>query len=123
MPSFNGWEPARYDWRIKQGQTWKPLVRVPWDLTGFGARLQIRDGYEAALPTFSLVQGAGITVAVLGPTESTMVPRIESTPIAALDLGGSEQKVYVYDWELVEPGGDVLPFFIGDWIVRREAAR
>jgi hypothetical protein len=76
---------AEYDWTIKQGETETLTVTYKADLTGYEARAQGRETFEATATLFSLTSSpaAGIVITP-GATASTAILTLTSTATAAL---------------------------------------
>ncbi len=80
--------PAAY-WKIviEQGATWRRVLTLsdadgPIDLTGYSARLQIRESVESPTPLYALTSdpGGGIT---LGPGTGQMTLKVAAAVSAA----------------------------------------
>jgi hypothetical protein len=119
------WRPATVDMELPQGSTWDPVwtlrdaAGAPLDLTGWSARMKIRDGIDAAVELISLAAPADIA---LGGVAGTVAPTIAAATSAAWAFVGPS-KSYVWDFELIEPGGAVRRVFQGRFVVTREATR
>jgi hypothetical protein len=87
---------------------------VALDLTGYSARLQVRESYSASSAVLSLTTGTGIT---LGGTAGTIDLLVASTATADLTPGQ-----YVYDLELVN-GTTVDRWLQGEFVVSAEVTR
>lgn len=72
--------------------TWKTSGTAV-DLTGYTARMQVREEYTSSTAVLSLTSGSGIT---LGGTAGTIVIAASAATTGALEAGD-----YVYDLELV----------------------
>ena len=114
--------PGRLDMSCYQGAsfdytlTWQ-TGGTPVNLSGYTARMQVRDGYDGGSAIVSLVNGTGIT---LGGTAGTIVVALTATETAAIDATPSGQ--YVYDLELVN-GATVTRLVEGTFIVSPEVTR
>ena len=114
--------PGRLDMSCYQGAsfdytlTWQ-TGGTPVNLSGYTARMQVRDGYDGGSAIVSLVNGTGIT---LGGTAGTIVVALTATETAAIDATPSGQ--YVYDLELVS-GATVTRLVEGTFIVSPEVTR
>ena len=111
--------PGFYDLQCPQGATFNKrftllLSDVPVNLTGYTARMQVRESYDSASAVVSLTSGSGIA---LGGTAGTIDVTVSSTATAALDAGQ-----YVYDLEL-DSGSSVDRWLQGSWIVSAEVTR
>lgn len=112
---------AKYNLLIEQGATfWLQLTwtidDLPVDLTGYVARLQIREDYDSASPLVSLtsIDGGGITLNGTGTIEI----EIEHDVTASLTAGK-----HVYDLELESPGGEVYRLIAGRATVTPRATK
>lgn len=95
------------------------LYRAPFDFTSYTARMQIRADAEDTDP----VAGGDLTTEnggiALGGVNGTIALLIAGTVTAALDVG-----TYVYDLEIVSPGGAPTAVLYGNINVpRREVTR
>lgn len=104
---------ANFDYTL----TWK-TGGTPVNLTGYSARMQVRDGYDGGSAIVSLTSGTGIT---LGGTAGTIALALSATTTAAIDATPSGQ--YVYDLELVSGAGYVTRLVEGTFIVEPEVTR
>lgn len=99
--------PGYYAWTIYQGATnilpltyYDPDGVTPINLTGYSARLQVREGYDSEEALIDLdSDGGGI---VLGGAAGTVEITISEEESAELDFDRA-----VYDLELIDPAGDV----------------
>lgn len=122
------WTPLPLDLEIWQGATWDPVgtltveaTGAPLDLTGWDARMQIRDSLDAAAPLKTLTVGAGL---ILGGAAGTISFLISAAETASLfPIASGDTRVCRYDLELVEPGGQVRKALVGRFVVRREVTR
>lgn len=114
--------PGRLDMSCYQGAsfdytlTWQ-TAGTPVNLSGYTARMQVRDGYDGGSAIVSLVSGTGIT---LGGTAGTILVALTATETAAIDATPSGQ--YVYDLELVT-GSTVTRLVEGNFLVSPEVTR
>jgi hypothetical protein len=124
---------TRQDLHIRQGETWEHTHATGIDLTGYSARMAIKAGFEgsheAYLSTGSDADGGTIT---LGDEAGTVV--LSMTAAQSAQLAGdltyflfvAPQKraerfvTFIYDLELVAPGGAVKRELRGRVIVERE---
>lgn len=88
------------------------------NLTGYSARMQVRDSYDAGTAIVSLTSGTGIT---LGGTAGTIILELSATATAALD--GTPNTQYVYDLELVSGAGYVTRLVEGRFYVFPEVTK
>ena len=112
----------RFDITINQGATfeltitWKDSAGTAINLTGYTARMQVRETYSSTTPIVSLTNGAGIT---LGGAAGTIAIVISATTTAALAAPFSG----VYDLEIVSAGGVVTRLVQGTATVSAEVTR
>ena len=112
----------RFDITINQGATfeltvtWKDSTGAAINLTGYSARMQVRETYSSASTVVSLTNGSGIT---LGGAAGTIAILISATTTAALTAPFSG----VYDLELVSAGGVVTRLLQGAATVTPEVTR
>ena len=88
------------------------------NLTGYSARMQVRDSYDAGTAVISITSGTGIT---LGGTAGSIVLELSATATAALD--GTPNTQYVYDLELVSGAGYVTRLVEGNFYVYPEVTK
>ena len=111
-----------FDLTINQGATfeltvtWKDSAGTAINLTGYSARMQVRETYSSSTSIVSLTNGAGIT---LGGAAGTIAIVISATTTAALTAPFSG----VYDLELVNAGGVVTRLLQGAATVTPEVTR
>lgn len=91
------------------------LYHPPVNLTGFTARMQIRETIESTTTLVSLTEASGIT---LGGTAGTIGITIAATATALLDFDSA-----VYDLEVVSAGGIVTPVAYGNVYLNDEVTR
>jgi hypothetical protein len=96
--------------------TWKDSAGTAINLTGYTARMQVRETYSSTTPIVSLTNGAGIT---LGGAAGTIAIVISATTTAALAAPFSG----VYDLEIVSAGGVVTRLVQGTATVSAEVTR
>ena len=112
----------RFDITINQGATfeltvtWKDSTGAAINLTGYSARMQVRETYSSSSTVVSLTNGSGIT---LGGAAGTIAILISATTTAALTAPFSG----VYDLELVSAGGVVTRLLQGAATVTPEVTR
>lgn len=111
--------PGNYNVEAYQGATFELAfawsnddVRV--DLTGYTARMQIREAYSSPQPILTLTSNSEIT---LGGDTGTV-----TVVIAASVMEGVPAKQYIYDLELVN-GTTVTRIIQGTFIVKAEVTR
>lgn len=114
-----------HDIIIEQGATftlqlvYKTSAGVAVDLTGYSARMQVRESYPADTALLSFTSaGGGIT---LGGAAGTILIEASDETTAAID---TRQTVWgVYDLELVPPDGRAIRLLEGAAQIRPEATR
>lgn len=95
--------------------TWKDNAGSPINLTGYTARMQVRDDYSSTSAVLTLTtENGGIT---LGGSAGTIVLTATATATAALTDGD-----YVYDLELIL-GSTVTRLIQGSFAVNAEVTR
>lgn len=108
---------GKYDIVIEQGATfsrvitWKDASGTPVDLTGYSARMEVRNSVASGQPILALTSGQGIT---LGGTAGTITLSISAVDTAALDFSNAR-----YDLELVQ-GSNVKRLLKGTVTLDRE---
>lgn len=115
--------PGVLDLNCYQGASWD--YSLTWqtggsavNLTGYSARMQVRDSYDGGSAVVSLTSGTGIT---LGGTAGTIGLELSATATAALD--GTPNTQYVYDLELVSGAGYVTRLVEGRFYVFPEVTK
>lgn len=110
-----------YDITIEQGATfqmnltWKDSTGTPVNLTGYTARMQVRENYEAESTLVSLTSTGGDIV--LGGVLGTIAITIAASATQSLQLDEA-----VYDLELVN-GTTVTRLLQGKAVISREVTR
>ena len=96
--------------------TWNDSSGTPMNLTGYTARMQVRQRYVSTTPVLSLTSSpaAGIT---LGTTNGQIVVTASATVMAGISAGD-----YRYDLELVS-GSVVTRLLMGSFSVKAEVTR
>ena len=102
------------DWRLVI--TWKDAEGVPVNLTGYTARMHMREKVEYATPFMSFTTSDSSIV--LGGAAGTI--QIKASAAVTSTVTAKEG---VYDLELVAPSGDVVRFLEGLVIVSEEVTR
>ena len=100
---------ASFDYTL----TWK-MNGTAVNLTGYSARMQVRQTADATATVLSISNGSGIT---LGGTAGTVLLEASATTTAALTAGQ-----YVYDLELVS-GSYVTRLVEGNFVIYSEVTR
>jgi hypothetical protein len=111
--------PGKLNLSCPQGSTFSKSITYkvdesPVNLTGYEARLQVREFFYSPEPVLSLTSQSGIT---LGASAGTINILINSGDTAALIPGN-----YVYDLEVVA-GGTVSRLIEGKFVVTPEVTR
>ena len=111
--------PGKLNLTCPQGSTFSKSLTYkldddPVDLTGYDARLQVREFFYSPDPVLSLTNTSGIT---LGASAGTISVLIDAATTASLIPGD-----YVYDLELVA-GGTVTRLIEGKFVVTPEVTR
>jgi V8-like Glu-specific endopeptidase len=108
--NLNCWQGASFDYNL----TWS-LNGTAVNLSGYSARMQVRESYDSHIAVLSLTSGTGIT---LGGTSGSILLDIDATTTAGVAAGQ-----YVYDLELVTSGGYVTRLLEGNFVVDPEVTR
>lgn len=96
--------------------TWRDSARTPYNITGYTARMQVRSTVESSSVTLELTtENSRI---VLGGATGQVTLTVSAADMAAITPGK-----YVYDLELVSPGGVVSKLVQGNFAVRAEVTR
>lgn len=113
LPLGTTWEE---EWELLQSAG-GPAV----DLTGYSARMHIREYIDDAAPLATLATGSGITIVALS---GIIRLRMEATAVDALSPA-NERKSLVWDVELYQPGPPeyVIPLFRGSLTVTPRVTR
>ena len=113
-------KPAKYNIICPQGTTYDvqftyKINKFPVDVTGYSARMQVRETHISSNTLVSLTNGSGIT---LGGTAGTI-----DILISAATTAGFTPNAYVYDLELVSANGTVTRMLEGSFTVTPEVTR
>ena len=112
---------ATYDITVEQGATflkvitWKDSSAVPINLTGFTARMQIRERVSSAAAVLDISTDDYI---VLGGAAGTITITVPATVTAALNFTRG-----VYDLEVESPGNVVTRLLQGGVELSKEVTR
>lgn len=112
---------GQYDILADQGATfsrnihWYDPDGTPKNITGYSARMQVRQRYVSTSTILSLVSPTDIT---LGGSAGTIVVTVSATAMADVSSGD-----YVYDLEMVSSNGVVTRLLQGSFTVRPEVTR
>jgi hypothetical protein len=113
--------PGKYNIICPQGTTFNQqliysLNNVPINLTGFSARMQIREKHTTLHTQLNLTSSnGGLT---LGEEDGTIIINVSATQTTAIHA-----KEYVYDLELVSSSNLVTRIIEGKFIVTPEVTR
>jgi hypothetical protein len=112
-----------YDIVADQGATlhevavWKDSARNVINVSGYTARMHVRESIESANPTLSLTTENG-RIVVYGSQG-----RFDLT-VSAIDMTGISAGKYIYDLEVIAPvTGIVTRLMMGNFVVRGEVTR
>lgn len=97
--------------------TWQDQTETPVDLTGYSARMQIRETYDSDDYIVSLDDSPGGGITLGGPLGSISI-EIPSAITSTIPLMSA-----VYDIELESAGGVVTRFMQGAALISREVTR
>ena len=117
--------PGLLDLNMYQGASWDYTLTwqtggVPVNLTGYNARMQVRESHMAGTPVLSIVAGTGIT---LGGTAGTIILEATATQTAGISAQPPGPQQYVYDLELISDAGIVTRLVEGRVLVYPEVTR
>ena len=87
---------------------------VPWNLTGYSARMQVRSSVQSSTTILNLVSTTNITLTSLGVITVT----VDATTMASIASGS-----FVYDLEVQSSSGIVTRLLQGKFIVSPEVTR
>lgn len=96
--------PGKYNFEVWQGSTWDEEItlrnadQTPMDLTGFSARMQVREAIDADTVILDL-NGANGRLTVSDPAAGKLRLTVSAADTALLPLE-FEKKTYLYDLEL-----------------------
>lgn len=110
--------PAKHSLKLRQGDTYKRTLtwivnKTPVNLTGYDARLQIREDPDDATPALDASD-----YLTLGGAAGTIEVEIPASETADLEPGR-----YVYDLEVESGGGEVTTLIAGSVTVTAEVTR
>ncbi len=99
--------------------TWKNSANAAYDLTGYTARMHVRETVEAANTVITLTTAnSRITLGSNAATKGQV-----TLTISAADTANLVPAIYVYDLELVSGGGVVDRLIEGNFVVKAEVTR
>lgn len=105
--------------------TWKDGAGSAVNLTGYTARMQVRQSFASSSTIISATTANGKIA--LGGSLGTISILLSATETAAIPVASpndfSDAFVGVYDLELVAPNGDVTRLLQGSFIVNPEVTR
>lgn len=95
-------------------------VTTPVDLTGYTARMQVRETQSSTATLLSLTSGSGIT---LGGTAGTILLEATAATTAGMASSINPQNQFVYDLELISGAGYVTRLVEGNFFLDPEVTR
>jgi hypothetical protein len=101
---------------FKRSISWTDSKKVPHDLTGYTARMQVRATVDSSSVILSLTTENGRITVGSGTYNINLL--VNATTTAALTPGQ-----YVYDLEVVSGGGEVTRIVQGNFKVSAEVTR
>ena len=114
--------PGQHSFTCPQGTTFSKSLtykvnKFAVNLTGYSARMQVRESYTSATTIVSLTsaEGGGMT---LGGVAGTITFTIPAATTSVLKSG-----TYLYDLEIVSPSGEVTRLLEGKFKVTPEITR
>jgi hypothetical protein len=112
--------PAKYNVTCPQGSTFDvqftyKINKFPVDLTGYTARMQVRETHLSPDTLISLSNGSGITLGGVAGTINIL--------ISSQNTQGFKPVSHVYDLELVSANGSVTRILEGKFNVTPEVTR
>lgn len=121
--------PARKDFTAEQGAQFKRTLTwsvggTPVDLTGYSAKMQVRQAYGAASTLLDLNTTSGGIA--LGGTAGTITITATATEMAGITVpntpGVPPQLFAVYDLVLTDPSGNPIRKLEGQFIISRQVS-
>jgi hypothetical protein len=116
---------AIYSTAIQQGALWTKqftyksgateATATPVNLTGYNARMKIKDASGALVLSLSTTPTANGDVITLGGAAGTVTVTIKTATTTAFDFSTA-----TYDLELVQPDSEVIRLVQGDLTLERE---
>ena len=99
--------------------TWKDSANAAYDLTGYTARMHVRETVSSANTVITLTTAnSRITLGSNAATKGQV-----TLTISAADTANLVPAVYVYDLEVVSGGGVVDRLIEGNFVVKAEVTR
>lgn len=114
---------ASYKFAVDQGATWRVGLTIrdedasSLDLTGYSARMHVRESLDSLVPLLILTSEPGGGITLNGPA-GQLTLRLTDEQTAALPW-----RYGLYDLELESPDGDVTRILAGEITVSREVTR
>ena len=111
-----------WDFYADQGATWQQVVTwktaagTPINLSGYSARMQVRERVTSSTAVLDLSSTGGNPKIVLGGSAGTVTITV---PDGDMDFEGS----YLYDLEVESAGGVVTRLLMGRFMCRPEVTR
>jgi hypothetical protein len=99
--------------------TWKNSANAAYDLTGYTARMHVRETVDSANTIITLTTAnSRITLGSNAATKGQI-----TLTISAADTANLTPAIYVYDLEVVSGGGVVDRLIEGNFVVKAEVTR
>lgn len=99
--------------------TWKNSANAAYDLTGYTARMHVRETVDSANTVITLTTAnSRITLGSNAATKGQI-----TLTISAADTANLTPAIYVYDLEVVSGGGVVDRLIEGNFVVKAEVTR
>lgn len=125
-------ENNKYNLKVFQGSTFGLTITVKdssdivSNLTGYSARMQIREGYDSTTATETLTTANG-EISIVG-AEGNVILELAATRTANIYVdptgpGRPPRNTYVYDLELVDNNNVVSKLLYGDFVVYAEVTK
>jgi hypothetical protein len=113
-------KPAKYTMVCPQGSTLDvqftyKINKFPVNLTGYSARMQVRELHTSIDTLVSLTTGSGITLGGKAGTINILIPSTNTEGFKAVP--------HVYDIELISPNGSVTRILEGTFNITPEVTR
>ena len=113
-------KPAKYNTVCPQGATYDTqftykINKFPVNLTGYTARMQVRETHTSPTTLVSLTNGSGITLGGVAGTIDIL--------ISSQQTEGFNPVPHVYDLELIAPNGSVTRILEGTFNITPEVTR
>lgn len=113
-------KPAKYTMVCPQGSTLDvqftyKINKFPVNLTGYSARMQVRELHTSVETLVSLQTGSGITLGGKAGTINILIP--------SANTEGFKPVPHVYDIELIAPNGSVTRILEGTFNITPEVTR